>query len=93
MKYKIYIAGKITGLVGFKERFKEAENKLRSEGHKVMNPAILPSGFEQHEYMRICYAMIDTCEVVYFLDNWKDSVGAKREHDYAKLHNKTIIYQ
>lgn len=90
---KIYVAGKITGFDGFVEKFQQAVDDLESKGHKVMNPAILPSGFEQHEYMRICYSMIDTCEAVFFLDNWEDSIGAKREHDYATLNCKIMMFQ
>lgn len=90
---KIYIAGKITGFNEFKEKFSKAEDYLKSKGFKVLNPAILPSGFEQHEYMRICYSMIDVCNTVYFLDNWKDSIGAKREYDYAILNQKKIMFQ
>jgi hypothetical protein len=52
---KIYIAGKITDNSNFKEEFAKAESTLKSEGHTVMNPAILPAGFE---HMNICkYAM------------------------------------
>lgn len=90
---KIYVAGKITGLKEYKENFKKVAEKLESEGHSVMNPSILPPGFEHGEYMIICYSMIDVCEVVYFLDNWKDSKGAKMEHDYAIRNNKQIMFQ
>lgn len=90
---KIYIAGKITGLEDYKEKFEDASNKLEKLGHKIMNPAILKEGFEQNEYMHICYAMIDVCECVYFLNNWQDSKGARLEHEYALENNKKIRYQ
>lgn len=89
---KIYIAGKITGNPDYKKQFDEAEKALREEGHIVMNPAILPLGFEHHEYMQICYSMIAVCEAVVFLHNWSDSVGANMEQDYATRNKKEIFY-
>ena len=80
---KVYLSGKITGDIGFKKKFKEAEQKLKAKGHKVMNPAILPEGFEYEEYMAICFAMIDQCNILAFLPDWEDSPGAKREIEYA----------
>jgi len=90
---KVYIAGKITGYDNYRRRFAKTAEQLREAGHTVMNPAVLPDGFENHEYMRICYSMIDVCDAVYFMDNWTDSPGAIREHDYATLHNKQMIYE
>lgn len=90
---KIYVAGKITGLDNFKELFAEATKKLEEDGHVVMNPAVLPKGFDHGEYMKICYSMIDVCEAVYFLNNWHDSVGAKMEYYYARSKNKDVIFQ
>lgn len=90
---KVYIAGKITGLGNYKELFEKAESMLLEEGYVVMNPAILPSGFSQDEYMHICYNMIDVCDGVYFLDNWHDSKGANLEHKYAIENRKWIKYQ
>lgn len=90
---KIYIAGKINGFENYKEKFKEAEDKLLKEGHVCMNPAILPEGFPYEAYMPICTAMINQCDAVYILDNWKDSRGAKVELEYAKVTGKTVLYQ
>jgi len=58
-----------------------------------MNPAVLPDGFEHHEYMKICFSMIDVCEGLYFLRNWTDSKGAKMEFDRAIDKGKTIMFQ
>ncbi len=80
---KVYLSGKITGDENFIEKFKEAEEKLKEKGHKVMNPAILPPGFEYEEYMKICFVMIDQCDILAFLPDWEDSPGAKREIEYA----------
>lgn len=93
MPRKIYIAGKITGLDDYKERFKTAEEHLLRQGYSVMSPAKLEGKFEQAEFLHVCFAMIDVCEAVFFLDNWKDSPGAKTEHDYAIRKEKWIKYQ
>lgn len=90
---KIYIAGKITGLDNYKEVFDKVEAMLLEEGHAVMNPAVLPNGFSQDEYMHICYNMIDVCDGVYFLNNWRDSKGAKLEYAYAIGEGKWIKHQ
>lgn len=90
---KIYIAGKITGLKNYQQKFEEAQERLEVGGYKVMNPAILPPGFDYEDYMRICFAMIDVCDAVYFLADWRDSPGAMREHEYASRAGKDIVYE
>ena len=90
---KVYIAGKITGNPDYKEQFAEAERHLRAQGHTTVNPAVLPDGFEHHEYMKICFAMIDACDAVYFLSNWKESKGACMEYNYAFEQNKGIMFE
>lgn len=90
---KIYIAGKMTGLDNFKTLFDAAEKRLKKAGRTVMNPAVLPEGFRHHEYMHICYSMIDVCDGVYMLSNWQDSPGARMEHEYALGKGKVIAYE
>jgi len=90
---KIYIAGKITGDPQYKKKFSAVEEGLKKCGHKIMNPAILPEGFEHHEYMQICRSMLEICEAVYFLEDWEESMGALKEYCWAKDLRKNIIYQ
>lgn len=90
---KFYIAGKINGLEDYKEKFKKAEDKLVSEGHICMNPAILSEGFPYEAYMPICCSIIDQCESIYMLKNWKNSRGARVERAYAEATNKQIYYE
>jgi len=90
---KVYIAGKITGLPNYREVFAEKEKELIAEGHTVMNPAVLPyPGFEHHEYMHICKAMIDVCDLVLFMKNAKESAGAKEEMSYAAKAGKAMWF-
>ena len=88
---KIYIAGPITGAPDYKDTFNQAELFLQNKGHTVMNPSILPEGFEHEEYMKICYAMVDVCDAVYMLPNWERSKGAQLEFLYAQEEGKLVI--
>jgi len=90
---KIYIAGKITGLENYKELFNRKEKELLEKGCTVMNPSVLPDGFEHEEYMKICFSMIDVCDSIYLLSNWKDSKGAQMEWLYAQKNNKGVYYE
>ena len=89
----VYIAGKITDLENYEELFKAKEEIFLELGYNVMNPCVLPPGFSHQEYMVVCYAMINVCDTVYFLNNWKDSKGASLEFDYAFKYNKTIVFE
>lgn len=89
---KAYIAGKITGDKDYKTKFDCAVISLRLDGWSVMNPAILPDGFDHADYMHVCLAMIDVCDTVFFLPCWVDSPGAKMEHDYAIKQGKERRY-
>ncbi len=89
---KIYIAGPMTGLPEFNyPAFFAAEEYLREHGAKVMNPAILPVGFEHHEYMKIAIPMLETCEAVAFLPGWQQSKGARVEFTTAHHSSKLLL--
>lgn len=89
---KIYLAGKITGDPNYREKFKAKAEELRNQGYIVMNPAVLPDGFEYEDYLQICFAMIDACDTVYFLDDYRYSPGAIREQIKAVKDGKNRIY-
>ena len=90
---KIYLAGKITGVKNYKEKFSKKEKELIEEGFTVMNPAVLSDGFEHHQYLHINKAMIDVCDGVYFMSCWEDSPGACIENVYAIKNRKIIVYE
>lgn len=92
MKTKIYIAGRVTGDPLAKKKFKEAEDAFSKDHFVVLSPAFLPYGMTEHDYMRICLSIIDVVDVVVFLDDWKESEGAKVEHAYCKKIGKEILY-
>lgn len=91
---KIYIAGPMTGYEGFNRKaFSDAEIDLNHRGYIVLNPAMLPDGLEQSEYMDICLAMIRACGSIYLLSGWRESKGAKAEFCYADKLGMEAIFQ
>lgn len=89
---KVYIAGKVTGDKDYKSKFENAAQRLIADGLLVMSPAILPEGFDYEDYMTVCFAMIDVCDTVVFLPDWKESRGAMREYEHAIVTFKKILY-
>lgn len=88
---KIYIAGSITGNRHYKSQFRATEEMLQRERYTVLNPAELPVGMKPADYMRICFAMLETADVVFFQRGWEVSKGAKLEYDYARHIGKDVI--
>ena len=93
---KIYISGKVTGLPKgrVEKKFKDAERYLKIEGYVTVNPTVMDQneGLDYEDYMHVGFAMVDICDAIYMLPDWKDSKGAQRELEYAKSLGKTIIY-
>lgn len=83
MKRKAYIAGQITGDLEYRKKFASAQEELERHGYIVLNPALLPEGMAPSDYMRICMAMLDTADVVFFLPEWPNSKGAQLEKQYC----------
>ena len=104
---KVYISGKMTGLSEEKiwENFRKVETWLASKKtnaggepiESIMNPAVTYamqkySAFSYEDWLHIDFAMLDACDAVCLLPNWKDSMGAKREIAYAYKHGKEVYY-
>lgn len=88
---RIYIAGPITGIVDYKKKFMEAEEKIKSMGHIAINPAFLPEGLK--DYMKICKAMVDQADAIILLSGWEKSVGACEELEYASDRGKRAFQE
>lgn len=89
---KAYIAGKITGDRGYWHKFQRAQECLEDEGFTVINPAALPEGMRPADYMRICFAMMDSADVVAFLPDYNQSRGARLEWEWCQYVSKTTMY-
>lgn len=91
---KIYIAGPMTGYPDYnRAAFNAKASELMSEGHIVLNPAVLPGGLCQSEYMDICLAMVRSADAIYLLKGWEASAGARAEHAMAEKLELTVIYE
>lgn len=79
----VFLSGKITGDPSYRAKFNDAKRRLENKGHIVLNPAWMPAGLFNSDYMRICCAMIDVADVVVFLPDWEESPGARLERQYC----------
>ena len=89
---KIYIAGKITGDPEYRSKFNYAERKLKAAGYTVMNPAILPDGFEYDEYISMSAALMAPCDTICLLPGWEKSRGATNEFYRAYTRGMDSFY-
>ncbi len=91
---KIYIAGPMSGIPNFnRPAFHSEALRLSHQGHVILNPATLPDGLSQSEYMDICLAMIRCADAIFMLRGWQRSAGAKAELALAEKLNLEIIHQ
>lgn len=82
---KTYIAGPMSGKPDSNRMaFYEAAHELHQGDDTVLNPASLPDGLTQAEYMRICLAMLQCADRIFMLDGWQDSAGACAEYALAR---------
>ncbi|ELG9743281.1 DUF4406 domain-containing protein [Salmonella enterica subsp. enterica serovar Newport] len=72
---KIYIAGPMTGREKFnRDAFNKEADRLMKHGHTVLNPASLPDGLAQREYMDICFAMLRCADAIMMLPGCRHPV-------------------
>ena len=89
---KVYIAGKITGDPNYQKKFQWAQEDLEGQGFTVLNPAELPEGMRPADYMRICFAMMDSADLVAFLPDYEQSRGAQLEWAWCQYVSKQTMY-
>ena len=93
---RVYISGGITDVENYKQFFDEAEKKLKSEGHEVINPTSFDSVLPQltyEEFMKFDIFLLDMCDAIYMLKGWQKSCGANREYGYALGMDKLIVME
>lgn len=89
-KKVVYIAGPITGVDKYWEPFEKAEDDLTALGYIPLSPARLPQGMTNEQYMRICFAMIDSADAVLVLGD-RYSEGVNVEGTYCRYVGKPVV--
>lgn len=99
---KVYISGKISGMNHdeAQQRFLDAEEKLKAEGHAVFNPFAYsedkfgrPGSLKWEEYMMELLPFVSRCDAIYMLDGWQKSYGANIEYLWAIRCGKKILFE
>ena len=90
-KINIFISGPMSG-IKYHNRplFNMVAGVLTEHGHSVLNPAALPDGLSQGQYMQICLPMVAVAHELVMLPGWEQSDGAYIEFCLAKKSGKTI---
>lgn len=91
---KVYIAGPMTGLPHFnRPAFNQAALNLSFEKHVPLNPAILPDGLTEADYMAVGITMLQRADAIFLLTGWQFSAGARAEHALALKLGLEVIEQ
>ena len=101
-KPRIYVAGPMKGRFEFNYAyFNDAADLLRANGWHVENPAAIgarygtPEMINEHPTLLAAVMAADihaleTCDAIYLLEGWQNSVGAKKELAVALSLNMNI---
>lgn len=95
----VYLSGKYSGDI--EENLKTARINainLWEQGYTVLTPHLNTQHFEKDclcvydDYIAGDLSLLSRCDVIYMMDGWEDSSGAKMERDYAKSQNIPVVY-
>ena len=96
MKIKVYISGKITGIINEAPGlFAKAEKELQAKGFETINPMTLNHDHDKswHSYMKVDVKALCDCDEIFMLSNWTDSKGAIIEHTIALYLGLKVCYE
>ena len=89
---KVYIAGPISGVPDYKERFAEAERFLKGQGYDVVNPALTEnSEYSYKDYIDSGLRQLSECDALCTLPGFENSKGALLERAYALVTCKPVM--
>ena len=90
---RVYISGPISDRPKdeYMEHFKSVEKKLQKAGYWTFNPAEanknMPPWFKHDDFMEVCRAELQLCDMICMLDGWKKSLGAVEELNWAEYYH------
>lgn len=86
-----YLCGKIAGDANYKAKFERYEKHLKDKGYTVINPASLPLGMKDNQYMLICLTMLNEADIIAVLPDFLKSKGARLEIGFAGYQGKKLL--
>lgn len=91
---KVYIAGPITGVEGYKDRFERAEVILRTAGYEPVSPIAdgLVPGAGYRFYINRGIRLLMDCDAICLLPGWTGSRGTKLEKWYAETVQIPVLF-
>ena len=94
---RVYLSGAISADKGYYQKFLNAEVAMKKKGYEVINPArvakALPKKMSYEDFMKIDFALIETCDAICLLRDWELSPGSRREKEHAESLGKNIIWE
>ena len=95
-----FLSGGVTNVPDYQAKFEKASDEVRSLGFIPVNPdllsrALLNEGVPDTRefWLDIDFAVLKKCDAVYFLTNWQESEGSRKEHYIAQAYDIQILYQ
>lgn len=91
---RVYIAGPITGVKGYKDRFERAEEILRGAGYEPASPIAesLVEGWTYRDYINRGLRLLEGCDAICLLPGWTGSRGTKLEKWYAETVQIPVLF-
>ena len=91
---KIYVAGKVTGEDYQKcfDKFNAIDDTLTGFGYQVINPMkIIQPGTNWDDAMEMLKPHVINSDIIFFLADWQNSIGAIRERFWANQYKVEIV--
>lgn len=86
----IFLSGPITGNLDYKVDFATWKRYCEDLGLGVINPAEMPEGLTNADYMRSALAQVEAADAILLLPGAEHSKGSEIEHLYAKYLGKEV---